>query len=84
MKNRKLVAVLLESLEERDVFATREMVDEFLDEYIDSELIDIEDIVVSESMVDELVEYVESFEDEDLDDEDEEDLEDDFEEVEEK
>ncbi len=89
MKNEKLVAVLLESLEERNIEATEEMVEEFLDEYIDSELIEIEDVVVSESILDELSEYVESFdyvvdendEDEDDEDEDDDDLEEDLEEL---
>ena len=59
---KELVVVLLESLEERNVSATEEMVEDFLNDYIDSGLIEVEDVVVSESILDELSEYVETFE----------------------
>ena len=68
-----LVSVVLESLEERNVETTEDVVTDFFDEYIDSDLIEVEDVVVSESVLDELSEYVESFEDV-IEDEDEEDL----------
>jgi len=68
-----LVSVVLESLEERNVETTEDVVTDFFDEYIDSDLIEVEDVVVSESVLDELSEYVESFEDV-IEDEDDEDL----------
>ena len=68
-----LVSVVLESLEERNVETTEDVVVDFLAEYIDSDLIEVEDVVVSESVLDELSEYVESFEDV-IEDEDDEDL----------
>ena len=68
-----LVSVVLESLEERNVETTEDVVVDFLAEYIDSDLIEVEDVVVSESVLDELSDYVESFEDV-IEDEDDEDL----------
>ena len=72
-KIQDLVSVVLESLEERNVETTEDVVVDFLNEYIDSDLIEVEDVVVSESVLDELSDYVESFEDV-IEDEDEEDL----------
>ena len=72
-KIQDLVSVVLESLEERNVETTEDVVVDFLNEYIDSDLIEVEDVVVSESVLDELSEYVESFEDV-IEDEDDEDL----------
>lgn len=72
-KIQDLVSVVLESLEERNVETTEAVVVDFLNEYIDADLIEIEDVVVSESVLNELSEYVESFEDV-IEDEDEEDL----------
>ena len=72
-KIQDLVSVVLESLEERNVENTEDVVVDFLNEYIDSDLIEVEDVVVSESVLDELSDYVESFEDV-IEDEDEEDL----------
>ena len=68
-----LVSVVLESLEERNVETTEDVVVDFLAEYIDSDLIEVEDVVVSESVLDELSDYVESFEDV-IEDEEDEDL----------
>ena len=68
---KELVVVLLDSLEKRNVSATVEMVEDFLDDYIDSGLIEIEDIVVSDSVLSELEEYVETFDSIVRDDEDE-------------
>jgi len=58
---KELVVLLVASLEKRNVNATEEMVEDFLNDYIDAGLIEIEDVVVSESVLDELVEYSETF-----------------------
>ena len=72
-KIQDLVVVVLESLEERNVETTEDVVVDFFADYIDSDLIEVEDVVVTESVLDELSDYVESFEDV-IEDEDDEDL----------
>ena len=57
--NSDVVEDLKNSLKEnKNIETTNEIIVDFLNEYIDEELVDEEDVIKSDSMLDELYEYI--------------------------